>query len=224
MMLDLWRMALDKVLLSLLKRYPYVFGAWKETLVANRELHPSMAESICQMFMRSPNLIFRQEGMRLYLLLREKIKNYKQSLWEKLEKLEGPTQQCILSLLDCKEADTGSNPAAGNLGVDEESFQKALCEALLLIHIQKVTPLRKQMMVQSLPEDVKISPVPALLECTHLDLLEHVDDFKLTPHYHEVSHAVIQEQPASSSVQEKYNFEDEMFNALPATSISKLPS
>ncbi|KDQ20669.1 hypothetical protein BOTBODRAFT_315103 [Botryobasidium botryosum FD-172 SS1] len=66
---EAWAKLTDKFLINnMLRRYPLIFGEWKQALESEQAFFPSIARSISNMFIRSPNPSFKLAGQNAFLV------------------------------------------------------------------------------------------------------------------------------------------------------------
>ncbi|KAG8947940.1 hypothetical protein FRC04_010137 [Tulasnella sp. 424] len=134
-----WDIAIEKVLVNHMlrqrTRYPYVFGQWKANLTSENNLYYNIANSLCQIYLRSPNREFKKRGKKLFQRLLENSESRSDASWDKLLNLQTPSGQAIFTQeeLDRGRSRTRNDDLEDDIDA-EECFKRLISKSLSALY------------------------------------------------------------------------------------------
>ncbi|KAG8882366.1 hypothetical protein FRB98_003746, partial [Tulasnella sp. 332] len=149
---ETWAKVIDRFFKHhMIKKYPYIFGTWKDDFAAEKPLYRSMAQSLCEMFLRSPNKDFTQQGKTIFESLREKRRAAVERAWYDLENLKTRSNAPAVPFKELKELRgqitlmIEDDLEEGDGASTEEEFVDVVCLMLTSLYAREVKPGKKDL-------------------------------------------------------------------------------
>ncbi|KAG8908009.1 hypothetical protein FRB99_001176 [Tulasnella sp. 403] len=187
-----------KLLIIFSRRYPYVFGTWKQDIAAEQPFYQSIAKSYCRMFLRSQNRSFTKPGRTMYKSLKNKLEAHVERGWDQLLTLRSKRNDPLFSSEELAEIREGlteehdEQPDANS----EEDFEKVFCGAMTLLYSTKIRPGKKDYQL-----DVPaygMEPNEVLADLSNTDLSDPLPSPLLEPS----GDAILSSEPAFDLVED----------------------
>ncbi|KAG8980732.1 hypothetical protein FRB94_001064 [Tulasnella sp. JGI-2019a] len=153
---ETWAKVVDGLIkYHFIRRYPYIFGSWKKDFAAEQPLYRSMARSLSEMFLRSPNRDFTRKGKAIFESLRKKRSAQINRAWEELGNLKTQSNAPAIpleELEELREQTVTIGESEREEASTEEEFVNAVCAALIALYVREVKPRGKDLHTQALDD------------------------------------------------------------------------
>ncbi|KIO28714.1 hypothetical protein M407DRAFT_229840 [Tulasnella calospora MUT 4182] len=125
-------------------RYPYIFGRRKTGLASENNLYSNIANSLCQIYLRSPNREFKKAGKTLFQRLAENSEAHCDGSWDGLLNFQTPAGQAVFAQDEVHTRRSLSRENDSEDGIDtEERFKMLISRSLAALYIATVRPGKK---------------------------------------------------------------------------------
>ncbi|KAG8934083.1 hypothetical protein FRC01_005244 [Tulasnella sp. 417] len=133
------------------RRYPYIFGRQKAVIAAENNLYHNIANSLCQIYLRSPNREFKKAGKKLFQRLAEKTESRCDGSWDRLTNLQTAAGQMVFTQAEVHSRRSLTQEDNSEDEIDtEDRFKTLISRSLAALYISTVRPGKRDFELKTL--------------------------------------------------------------------------